>query len=96
MHKYNNQDHSMLTAMMAVWNMEGAAHDIWAVNSDFDYHENSGSTSASRRHGGRGPVMCPMRAILTYHSIDASGSPISCAPDAFGRHVSWRLRDECE
>ena len=39
MHKYNNQDHSMLTAMMAVWNMEGAAHDIWAVNSDFDYHE---------------------------------------------------------
>jgi protoporphyrinogen oxidase len=39
MHKYNNQDHSMLTAMMAVWNMEGASHDIWAVNSDFDYHE---------------------------------------------------------
>jgi protoporphyrinogen oxidase len=39
MHKYNNQDHSMLTAMMAVWNMEGAAHDIWAVNTDFEYHE---------------------------------------------------------
>jgi hypothetical protein len=39
MHKYNNQDHSMLTAMMAVWNMEGAAHDIWSVNTDFEYHE---------------------------------------------------------
>jgi protoporphyrinogen oxidase len=39
MHKYNNQDHSMLTAMMAVWNMRGAAHDIWAVNTDFEYHE---------------------------------------------------------
>jgi protoporphyrinogen oxidase len=39
MHKYNNQDHSMLTAMMAVWNMQGAAHDIWAVNTDFEYHE---------------------------------------------------------
>jgi protoporphyrinogen oxidase len=39
MHKYNNQDHSMLTAMMAVWNMHGAAHDIWAVNTDFEYHE---------------------------------------------------------
>jgi protoporphyrinogen oxidase len=39
MHKYNNQDHSMLTAMMAVWNMEGHANDIWSVNSDFDYHE---------------------------------------------------------
>jgi protoporphyrinogen oxidase len=39
MHKYNNQDHSMLTAMMAVWNMEGASHDIWSVNTDFEYHE---------------------------------------------------------
>ena len=39
MHKYNNQDHSMLTAMMAVWNMQGAHHDIWSVNTDFEYHE---------------------------------------------------------
>ena len=39
MHKYNNQDHSMLTAMMAIWNMQGAEHDIWAVNTDFEYHE---------------------------------------------------------
>lgn len=30
-----------------------------------------------------------MRAILTYHSIDASGSPISIAPDTFTRHVAW-------
>jgi protoporphyrinogen oxidase len=39
MHKYNNQDHSMLTAMMVVWNMYGARHDVWAVNTDFEYHE---------------------------------------------------------
>ncbi len=39
MHKYNNQDHSMLTAMMAVQNMQGASHDIWSVNTDTDYHE---------------------------------------------------------
>ena len=39
MHKYNNQDHSMLTAMMAVQNMQGASHDIWEVNTDFEYHE---------------------------------------------------------
>ena len=39
MHKYNNQDHSMLTAMMTVWNMQGASHDIWDVNTDFEYHE---------------------------------------------------------
>jgi protoporphyrinogen oxidase len=39
MHKYNNQDHSMLTAMMAVQNMQGAMHDVWAVNTDGEYHE---------------------------------------------------------
>jgi protoporphyrinogen oxidase len=39
MHKYNNQDHSMLTAMMTLENMRGARHDIWAVNTDYEYHE---------------------------------------------------------
>ena len=39
MHKYNNQDHSMLTAMMAVQNMRGATHDVWSVNTDYEYHE---------------------------------------------------------
>ncbi len=39
MHKYNNQDHSMLTAMMTVANMNGAEFDVWSVNTDFEYHE---------------------------------------------------------
>jgi protoporphyrinogen oxidase len=39
MHKYNNQDHSMLTAMMTVANLQGAAHDVWSVNTDYEYHE---------------------------------------------------------
>jgi peptidoglycan/xylan/chitin deacetylase (PgdA/CDA1 family) len=30
-----------------------------------------------------------MKAILTYHSLDTSGSPISVTPDAFARHVRW-------
>jgi peptidoglycan/xylan/chitin deacetylase (PgdA/CDA1 family) len=30
-----------------------------------------------------------MRAILMYHSIDTSGSTVSCHPDAFDRHVRW-------
>ncbi|TFG50637.1 MAG: polysaccharide deacetylase, partial [Gemmatimonadales bacterium] len=30
-----------------------------------------------------------MRAILTYHSIDDSGSPISVAPEQFRAHVRW-------
>jgi protoporphyrinogen oxidase len=38
-HKYNNQDHSMLTAILAVRNLFGEHHDIWGVNADDDYHE---------------------------------------------------------
>ena len=39
MHKYNNQDHSMLTAMLAVKNILGAKHDLWQVNTEKEYHE---------------------------------------------------------
>jgi hypothetical protein len=40
MHKYNNQDHSMYTAMLTVDNIvTGAGHDIWSVNVDEEYHE---------------------------------------------------------
>ncbi|MBM3790541.1 MAG: NAD(P)/FAD-dependent oxidoreductase [Acidobacteria bacterium] len=39
LHKYNNQDHSMLTALMAVENLFGAKHDIWSVNTDQSYQE---------------------------------------------------------
>jgi protoporphyrinogen oxidase len=39
MHKYNNQDHSMLAAMQVVANMQGANYDVWDVNTDSDYHE---------------------------------------------------------
>ncbi|MGC1166445.1 MAG: NAD(P)/FAD-dependent oxidoreductase [Solirubrobacterales bacterium] len=40
LHRYNNSDHSMLTAMRAVENLcDGARHDLWAVNADSAYHE---------------------------------------------------------
>jgi protoporphyrinogen oxidase len=48
MHRYNNQDHSMLTAMTAVDNIVSGRKDksnIWAVNSEEEYHE-SGRNSA--------------------------------------------------
>jgi protoporphyrinogen oxidase len=43
MHKYNNQDHSMVTAMLAVRNLLGGDHDVWAVNADDEYHEEAES-----------------------------------------------------
>ena len=40
LHRYNNSDHSMLTAMRAVDNLvKGTEHDIWAVNAESVYHE---------------------------------------------------------
>jgi len=42
MHKYNNQDHSMLTAMTAVENMVNGIKtkdNIWAINTEMEYHE---------------------------------------------------------
>ncbi len=52
MHRYNNQDHAMVTAMYAVRNFYGASHDIWAVNVDEDYHEEVRQLQepASNRH----------------------------------------------
>jgi UDP-galactopyranose mutase len=44
MHKYNNQDHSMLTALLSVENiLDDAGHDVWAVNVEEDYHEEAAS-----------------------------------------------------
>jgi hypothetical protein len=40
LHRYNNSDHSMLTAIRAVDNiLTGAGHDLWEVNAESVYHE---------------------------------------------------------
>ena len=55
MHKYNNQDHSMLTAMIAVDNIASGRLDkanIWEVNTEMDYHETKAVTSPSKKAPG--------------------------------------------
>ena len=40
LHRYNNQDHAMLTGMLAVRNlMLGERNDLWSVNTEQEYHE---------------------------------------------------------
>jgi len=40
LHRYNNQDHAMLTGMYAVRNLlNGEVHDLWGINAEQDYHE---------------------------------------------------------
>ena len=47
MHRYNNQDHSMFTAMLAVENVVlGTDHDTWGVNVESEYHEELHESSA--------------------------------------------------
>jgi protoporphyrinogen oxidase len=40
LHRYNNQDHSMWTAILATLNLvDGADYDVWSVNAEAEYHE---------------------------------------------------------
>jgi len=51
MHRYNNQDHSMLAANLAVSSMTNAGAgkaDIWRINAEEDYHEDFGETAERR------------------------------------------------
>jgi len=54
MFRYNNQDHSMFTAMLTVENiLEGTSHDVWEVNVEEEYHEESAAPAAAERaHDG--------------------------------------------
>ena len=76
MHKYNNQDHSMFTAMLSVENILGAEHDVWAVNVEAEYHEQTSddgtldrppAQGATRRDDygatGRDAPVLPRRAL---------------------------------
>jgi protoporphyrinogen oxidase len=60
MHKYNNQDHSMMTAMLSVKNiLEGReVFDVWRVNQDAEYHEAGDAGAESSVSGLR---MTPRR-----------------------------------
>jgi len=42
LHRYNNQDHSMLSAIAAVRNILGEKHSVWDINVDDEYHETIG------------------------------------------------------
>jgi protoporphyrinogen oxidase len=55
MHKYNNQDHAMMTAMLTVENIAAGRrrYDVWAVNQDAEYHESGNAYSPASTSGLR-------------------------------------------
>jgi len=56
MHKYNNQDHAMMTALLAARNIIAGKmdYDVWAVNQDAEYHESgeAGTESTDIQYAG--------------------------------------------
>jgi protoporphyrinogen oxidase len=62
LHRYNNSDHSMLTAMRAVDNLAGAHHDIWEVNAESVYHETDVTEEHPYRRAPETPEMQALAA----------------------------------
>lgn len=60
MHKYNNQDHAMMTAMLTAKNIIAGQkiYDVWEVNQDAEYHE---SGKGGRQSAASGVRMVPER-----------------------------------
>jgi protoporphyrinogen oxidase len=73
MHKYDNQDHAMLTGLMAARNIMGGSFDLWRVNSDAEYLENEPDAAAE---GGR---IQPSRLVQAREALalplDLASSP---------------------
>jgi protoporphyrinogen oxidase len=49
MHKYNNQDHAMMTGLLSARNILGGHFDVWKVNSDAEYHEEGEVQDSARQ-----------------------------------------------
>jgi protoporphyrinogen oxidase len=65
MHKYNNQDHAMMTAMLCVENIlaESKLYDLWQVNGDAEYHETGENTLPETQ--GSALRLVPTRVVAT-------------------------------
>ena len=66
MHRYNNQDHAMMTAMLSVENIVAGrrVYDIWAVNEDAEYHE-------AGREGAQSPDADAQAALASVRAVPA-------------------------
>ena len=84
MHKYNNQDHAMMTAMLTVKNIMAGetVYDVWNVNEDAEYHE---SGAAGEREALSSVRLVPARVggalsrSCAASPISPSAAPIGCA-----------------
>jgi protoporphyrinogen oxidase len=68
MHKYNNQDHAMMTGLLCAENILAGkrVHDVWRVNQDAEYHE---SGEAGEQAGDEGLRLVPTRVSGARRSV---------------------------
>jgi protoporphyrinogen oxidase len=81
MHRYNNADHSMFTAMLTVENiLEGTDHDVWTVNVEQEYHEEKSgdgkpAAGSGERGTGRDAPVIPRKVTATTSATPTSSNP---------------------
>lgn len=81
-HRYNNQDHSMLTGVYAARNLVGANYDVWSVNTEMEYLE-EGSARSSACAAGTGDRLVPTPAEKVIEAAFARLDPLALGA-AFG------------
>jgi protoporphyrinogen oxidase len=89
LHRYNNQDHSMLTGVYAARNAAGEKNDVWAVNTEREYHEEAGEPTPG--HAAQGDRMTPSRVArptpVSFNDVSAE----ELIEAAFARLDPWSL-----
>lgn len=89
MHRYNNQDHAMMTAMLTARNIEAGTrlYDIWAVNEDAEYHEagEEGAQGEAPLSPGERAALASLRTVPAPLQTPSSQAPSTQAPDAAPR-----------
>ena len=71
LHRYNNQDHSMLTGVYAARNIMGEAYDVWSVNTEQEYHEEGRTTAPAT-----GDRLTPMRVDPAWAALDMTSDEL--------------------
>lgn len=86
MHRYNNQDHAMMTAMLTVENIlaEARLYDTWCVNEDAEYHEagDEGASQAIADPAPRQPSPDQAAALASVREVPARLTPEAAAAEA--------------
>ena len=79
LHRYNNQDHSMWTAMLATLNVvDGAKHDVWSVNTEAEYLEEGELVEALLEFSAADAAPVERVAVATRRRAARTTRPTSC------------------